>query len=71
MTHCCTSAVSFDCAVSPCRHRPLENKAVIQPLPVCGDVRKQISSNLCSCTCIADLATGAYCWSLHHFLGLF
>lgn len=29
MTHCSSSAVSFDCALSPCRRHPPENNALI------------------------------------------
>lgn len=32
MTHCSSSAVSFDCVAGPCRRHPLENNAAIELL---------------------------------------
>ena len=44
-----TTAVSLDCAVSPCRHRPLQNKALIELLP-------------CVCVCVCVCVCSCTCW---------
>lgn len=57
MTHCSSTAVSFDCGVSPCRHHPLQNKALIELLA------------LCVCMCVSELARTCVlahtCWPRH------